>query len=237
MPFSKPLLPIAEQPYRTPEEEFQYYNEIIELSTENLDKIRALRDRLAGELIDFKYYDLFKDYTIFFITLNPRIDASKWKTDVKKIMKKWKKNKLVSSIFNFEFSTKNKKTIRLHSHGLIFVKKYRNNIGGKWITSLNGFLLKQIMGDKQKVDYKRITTFNRLSQLIKYIVGDKSTDKHRDVDEDKRIRREHFKPALKDYYVHFNEDYMINSTNCWLLRECLTRRVSEAISGTTLNFE
>lgn len=170
--------------------------------------------RLEGILFNGEFPQLFKRFNVYFITLNPRINASLWKHDIKLLTKKWTKTPFAHTLYNFEFSTCDKTKYRLHSHGLIFLPKRVKScaLSNKWILSNKGMMMK-ILGDKQKIDIIPVKTLTNLQRYIKYITGGKKDAKQRDVIEDKRIRREMFKPPLKDYYSY--EGARHNQPSLW----------------------
>lgn len=171
-----------------------------------LSKLALAKDRIERTMLDKEFSDLFKHFNVFFVTINPRIDASKWNKDIDKLRKKLHKTSVCRSFHNFEFSTRSElHKYRLHSHSLIFLHKQTCKRNKKWFLTTNGFMMK-ICGDKQKIDVKIVKTHKDLIHRIRYIMGYKKEDKLADVKEDQRIRRECFKPPLKDYYYRSGDN-------------------------------
>lgn len=193
---------------------------------------QRIKERLAfleAKLINNQYPELFNNYSIYFITLNPRIDATQWTKDINIITRKWQKKQFHSVIYNFEFKTKEK--YRLHSHALVFLsKKAKRRVGLKYFTSKEG-LMCRILGTKQHIDVKRVLCKETLGRYINYLVGNKVAEKTHYVDEDKRIRCEHFKPPLPNYIYHQNPAHYD-----FHLERTLSARLAEAVQGVTVTF-
>lgn len=185
-------------------------------------------NRLEGQLIRYSYPSIMDDFTIFFVTMNPRIDLSAWNMDIKKMTKKWLKPCFAGVIYNFEWATE--KGYKLHSHGLCFLKKKGNKQGKKWFLGTDGFKMK-ITGNSVNIDVKRVATQASLIRYIKYITGIKKDDKKGFVEDDKRIRMNCFNPRIPNYIHHHHEP-----SRFWRLEATLVARLAETTQGSTLTF-
>lgn len=171
------------------------------------DTSKLFLTQLEDHLLCKTYDDIFKHYKIFFLTLNPKLNIPNWSPDMKKIVKKYNKDCFSNVFYNFEWKTEN--GLRLHSHSLIYIKKSpdNNRYGKKWFLSKSGMMM-SILGDKQKIDVKQVKTEKAHLKYIQYIMGIKTISKLEYVEEDKRIRKEHFHPPIKDYILNNSEGFL-----------------------------
>lgn len=163
--------------------------------------------KLEDHLLVKTYDDIFKHYKIFFLTLNPIMNIPNWSSDMKKIVKKYSKDCFSNVFYNFEWKTDN--GLRLHSHSLIYIKKTKDNnrYGKKWFLSKSGMMM-SILGHKECIDVKQCYKTETHLKYIKYIMGIKQKCKLPYVEEDKRIRKEHFHPPIPDYILNNSNEFL-----------------------------
>ena len=156
------------------------------------EKITSLLQNLEKKIFENYIDNFFGKYKIYFITLNPPIDKSVFRKDIKDLSRKYVKDEFCYSLWNFENFTSNGE--RLHSHGIVIAKKKKafkkyTKMTPSWLKGYSGFWSKRLQ--KNSIDYSQITDIDTLKYRIAYIHGYKRDKKKLElVDRDRTWRKE-----------------------------------------------
>lgn len=140
------------------------------------EKMTELLKNLEKKIFENYIDNFFGKYKIYFITLNPVVDKSVFRKDIKDFSQKYQKREFCYSLWNFENFTKNGE--RLHSHGIIIslkkqgFKKY-TKMTPSWLKGYSGFWNKRISQGKNSIHYEQINNLKDLKFRISYIHGNK----------------------------------------------------------------
>ena len=152
-------------------------------------------------------YDVFKHYKVYFITINTNCILFKDINQSYMITEKKLKSKKLNFCMGFythEFYTK--KGQHFHTHLLLFKLKSEKRMGKT--TFINFFYDKKHMKNKSSIDFKNVTTILRLMNIIKYIMGTKTSQSKCELIKKDIILKKEFKMPLTVLYSFCPEKHL-----------------------------